>query len=667
MFEADSLNQEQLAAVRHIGRNLLIVAGAGTGKTTTLAARLTHLIDSGVAPERILLLTFSRRASSEMLHRASSVAHAGTKANAVWGGTFHAIGNRLLRRYGGALGLDPSFTVLDPGDAADLMALVREDVTTDNGLSRRRARKETLVEVMSRCVNAREPLTDVLYSYFPWCSDDRQDMKATFAGYIARKRSRQLLDYDDLLMCWWALLQHDDTANALRGLFDHILVDEYQDTNALQADVLEGMVAGGARLTVVGDDAQAIYSFRAASHANIMNFADRFDADVVKLVRNHRSTPPILATANAVIAEARHRHEKTLEAVRPGTAKPVLVRCHDEAMQAVATCERILAERERGTSLRQQAVLVRSGHHSDLVELELTARHIPYVKYGGLKFLEAAHVKDLVSALRLVENPLDELAWTRVLQLLDGIGRAGARVLTAEALEADDPLAAVAATPACAELVQAVRDAMQLPDDATVAKIERMRDFLEPIVANRYENWPARLADFEQLQLAAESTTSLSRFLVELTLDPPAATGDLAGPPSLDDDVLTVSTIHSAKGGEWNIVHVLHVVDGNVPSDMATGDAEGIEEERRLLYVALTRARNELFVYAPLRYHHQHRGKKDKHGYAQLSRFLTPNVLATMDDITVTPLGGSRDDQVLVTRGRERLDALDKLTADLFA
>jgi DNA helicase II / ATP-dependent DNA helicase PcrA len=669
MFVNDGLNAEQQAAVHHEGRNLLIVAGAGTGKTTTLAARLAHLVETGVPPERILLLTFSRRAAAEMLHRVESAAPVGSSAAAaVWGGTFHAIGNRLLRRYGGALGLEPGFTVLDPGDAADLMALVREEHTGSDGLDRRRARKETLVDVMSRCVNAREPLTDVLYSYFPWCTEDRDDMRKTFAGYIERKRARQLLDYDDLLMCWWALLQHDDTANALRSLFDHVLVDEYQDTNALQADVLEAMVAGGTRLTVVGDDAQAIYSFRAATHANIMNFADRFDADVVKLVRNHRSTPPILATANAVIAEARHRHEKTLEAVRPGSARPVLVRCYDEATQAVATCERILAERERGTSLRQQAVLVRSGHHSDLVELELTARHIPYVKYGGLKFLEAAHVKDLVSALRLVENPLDELAYIRVLQLLDGVGRATARTLVTEALVAnDDPLEHLAAHPACGELVQVLREAALLPEDATVAKIERVRLFLEPLVENRYENWPARVADFDQLQLAAEHASSLSRFLVELTLDPPAATGDLAGPPMLDDDVLTVSTIHSAKGGEWDVVHVLHVVDGNVPSDMATGDAEGIEEERRLLYVALTRARNQLHVYAPLRYHHQHRGKKDKHGYAQLSRFLTPAVLATMDDETVTPLGGGRDDALVVTRGRERLDALDSMVAGLFA
>jgi DNA helicase II / ATP-dependent DNA helicase PcrA len=661
----DTLTAEQTAAVHHDGRNLLIVAGAGTGKTTTLAARLAHLVETGVPPERILLLTFSRRAATELLHRAE-VSSGQSVSAAVWGGTFHAVANRLLRRYGMALGLEPSFTVIDPADAADLMGMVRDELVPGDGTGRRRSRKETLVDVMSRCVNAREPLVDVLQTCFPWCSDEREDMKAIFAGYTARKRARQLLDYDDLLLCWWALLRDADTARLLQGMFDHILVDEYQDTNALQADILEGIVGGGARITVVGDDAQSIYSFRAANHANIMNFHSRFDADVLTLVRNHRSTPPILATTNAIIAHARDRHPKDLVAVRAGTKRPTLVRCYDEALQATAVCERILWHRERGTALRQQAVLVRSGHHSDLLELELTSRHIPYIKYGGLKFLEAAHVKDLVSMLRLVENPLDELAWIRVLQLVDGVGRVTARRLTADAVASADPIGIIGDNPACAELVAALVDARSLPDDIVVPKLERVRAMLEPLVANRYDNWAARVADYEQLQIAASLAPTLSRFLVELTLDPPAATGDLAGPPSLDDDVLTLSTIHSAKGGEWDVVHVMHVADGNIPSDMATGNADSIEEERRLLYVALTRARNELYAYAPLRYHHQHRGKRDKHGYAQLSRFLTPSVLATMDEELASPAVGLDEAVTIHGRGRERMDALDAVVAGLW-
>jgi len=626
----DDLTEEQHRAVTHDGGHLLIVAGAGTGKTTTLAARLAHLVRSGVAPERVLLLTFSRRAAAELLHRAGTLAGADV-AGSVWGGTFHAVGNRLLRRYGRGLGLDPSFTLLDASDTADLLGLVRDEVTGGDGTDHRRARKETLAEIMTRCVNARTPLSQVLRSSYPWCAGEREVIRATFAAYTERKRSRHLLDYDDLLLGWWGLLGQEDTARVLQQRFDHVLVDEYQDTNALQADVLEAMTGGGARLTVVGDDAQAIYSFRAATHDNIMGFTQRFGADAVTLTRSHRSTPQILTTANALMAQARRRHDKVLTASRGPGPRPVLVHCHDESAQAAAACERILRHREDGIALRRQAVLVRSGHHSDLLELELTARHIPFVKYGGLKFLEAAHVKDLLCALRLAVNPRDELAWFRLLCLIDGIGRVGARRITGELVASPDPVLAARAAERTEPLAAALLDARSLPQDRPAMVIERLRSWLDPLLVARHHDAPARLADLDQLTLAGSASPTLERFLVELMLDPPAATGDLAGPPSLDDDVLTVSTIHSAKGGEWDVVHVLHLVDGNVPSDLATGDAEAIDEERRLLYVALTRARTHLHAYAPLRYHHQHRGKKDRHGYAQLSRFLTPDVLATMD------------------------------------
>ncbi len=663
----DFLTDEQRAAVTHDGGHLLIAAGAGTGKTSTLAARLAHLVRSGVPPERVLLLTFSRRAAAELLHRAELMAGQDV-AGSVWGGTFHSVANRLLRRYGRALGVEPSFTVLDAGDTADRLALVRDEVTASDGTNRRRARKETLTEIMSRCVNARLPLSEVLTSSYPWCVHELDDIRATFTAYTARKRERQLLDYDDLLLLWWGLVRHDDTAAVLRQRFDHILVDEYQDTNALQADVLAGLIGAGARLTVVGDDAQAIYSFRAATHANIMEFPERFAADVVVLTRNHRSTPQILATANTVIAHARRRHDKQLRSTRADGPRPVLVRCHDETSQAVATCERILRHREAGTALRQQAVLVRSGHHSDLLELELGARNIPFVKYGGLKFLEAAHVKDLVCGLRLVVNPTDELAWVRLLNLLDGVGRVRSRALTTAFLAASDPIAQASLAHApVADLARALVDARSLPSDRPGAAVERMRAWLEPSVLGRYPDAAARLADLDQLQIAASLAPSLDRFLTELTLDPPAATGDLAGPPSLDDDVLTLSTIHSAKGGEWDVVHVLHLVDGNVPSDMATGDAESIEEERRLLYVALTRARTNLYAYAPLRYHHQHRGKRDRHGYAQLSRFLAPDVLATMDHESAgEPAGPDDAPWSSVGAGAQRLAGLDAEVAALW-
>ncbi|HEY4938605.1 MAG TPA: ATP-dependent helicase [Actinomycetota bacterium] len=650
MFESVQLTEEQRRAATYQGGNLLIVAGAGTGKTTTLTARLGHLVSSGVPPERILLLTFSRRAAAELLRRADHVTGQEVAA-AAWGGTFHAIANRLLRRHGRAIGVQPSFTVLDRADTADLLALVRDELTgprdrgghPDGPRAQRRARKETLADILSRCTNARTPLSAMLRAHYPWCAEERAEMRDSFEAYTARKRARGVLDYDDLLLCWGALLEAPDVAMLLRAQFDHILVDEYQDTNPLQADLLEAMCGGGALITAVGDDAQAIYSFRAAAHRNIMEFPVRFSAEMVTLEQNHRSTPAILAATNAVIAEAAERHPKQLWSRREVRGRPALVRCDDESDQSRQVCARILEHHEQGTLLMAQAVLVRSAHHSDLLELELTARNIPFVKYGGLRFLEAAHVKDLLCLLRLAENPHDELAWFRLLQFLDGVGPATARRVTGDVVTAMLPLAALEeaaggrsvsdeARTGALDLVAAIREAATLGAQWAGPAVERVRLWLDPRLEHRYHDVEARRADLEQLTLAAAGASTLRQFLADLTLDPPAATSDLAGPPHLDEDFITISTIHSAKGCEWDVVHILHVADGNIPSDMATGDPEAVEEERRLLYVAMTRARNHLYAYLPLRYHHRRFGQEDPHGYAQLSRFFTPGVLACLDD-----------------------------------
>jgi DNA helicase-2/ATP-dependent DNA helicase PcrA len=622
-----SLTNQQRAAVDHAGGHLLIVAGAGTGKTTTLASRLAALVERGAAPERILLLTFSRRAASELLRRAEALAgHDVTRR--VWGGTFHAVGNRVLRRHGRLLGLDPDFTVLDQADAADLLALVRSELHAHDGETtsdRRRAKKDTLAAILSRVINTATPLSKVLHQTFPWCAEEQVELKATFEAYTARKRSTVVLDYDDLLLCWSALVR-SAAAAPLLDQFDHVLIDEYQDTNALQAEIVAAMGAGGATITAVGDDAQAIYGFRNATPRNILDFPDRFGAEIVVLDRNHRSTPAILATTNAVIAEAVHRHEKVLWSTRGDGPQPAMVLCSDEGAQSAAVCARILEQHERGVALRSQAVLFRAAHHSDLLELELGARRIPYVKFGGLRFLEAAHVKDLVCALRLVINPCDELAWFRVLQLIDGIGPATARKLA--------PLNGAIDAPGTDELLAALEDARRLANqEGPSAAIERLRVWLEPIIERHHANADARIADLDALCIAAASAPSLERFLTELVLDPPSSTGELAGPPHLDDDWLTLSTIHSAKGGEWDAVHVIHLADGSLPSDMATGNDEEIEEERRLLYVAMTRARDRLWCYVPLRYH-VGLGRawwSDRHSYAQRSRFLTDAVVATMD------------------------------------
>ena len=473
---------------------------------------------------------------------------------------------------------------------------------------------------------------------------------------------KRAVDFDDLLLCWSALLRIPDTAAVLQQRFDHVLVDEYQDTNAVQADILAGMAGGAARITAVGDDAQAIYAFRNATQRNIFEFPARFSADVVLLEENHRSTPPLLDATNAVIAEARHRHAKTLWSRRLDGPRPLLLDCADEGDQSAAVCTRLLEHHDRGTPLRRQAVLFRTGHHSDLLELELTARRIPFVKYGGLRFLEAAHVKDLLCLLRLVENPADELAWFRVLQLLDGVGPTTARRLSGAgpSLVAADlpPSAADDGTALLSTLAAARAETLAR---APAAQVEAVRRWLDPMVERRYPRPAARTADLEQLQGAAAGAPSLSRFLVDLTLDPPAVTGDLAGPPHLDDDVLTLSTIHSAKGGEWDVVHLIHVADGNIPSDMSTGDEDSIEEERRLLYVAMTRARDRLYCYMPLRYHHT-RGHGDRHGYAQLSRFFTGPVLERMDR-EHTALASPREDGAVV---HPQLAAVDDLVAALW-
>jgi DNA helicase-2/ATP-dependent DNA helicase PcrA len=655
MFDLAQLTAEQRRAATYHGGNLLIVAGAGTGKTTTLTARLAHLVSSGVAPERILLLTFSRRAAAGLLRRAEQLTGQEVAA-AAWGGTFHAIANRLLRRHGRVIGIQPNFTVLDRADTADLLALVRDELTrprdlagrSDDPRARRRARKETLADILSRCTNTRTPLSAMLRAHYPWCAEERAEMRDSFEAYTARKRARGVLDYDDLLLCWGALLEAPDVALLLRGQFDHILVDEYQDTNPLQADLLEAMCRGGTLITAVGDDAQSIYSFRAATHRNIMEFPVRFSAEMVTLEQNHRSTPAILAATNAVIAEAANRHLKQLWSHREVRGRPALVRCDDESDQSRQVCARVLEHYEQGMLLMAQAVLVRSAHHSDLLELELTARNIPFVKYGGLRFLEAAHVKDLLCLLRLAENPHDELAWFRLLQFLDGVGPATARRVTGGVVAAMLPLAALEQAAGAAggglsvsdearagalDLARTILEAGKLGAERAGPAVERARRWLDPRLDHRYTGVEARRADLEQLTLAAAGASTLRQFLADLTLDPPAATSDLAGPPHLDEDFITISTIHSAKGCEWDVVHILHVADGNIPSDLATGDPEAVEEERRLLYVAMTRARNHLYAYLPLRYHHRRFGQEDPHGYAQLTRFFTPAVLACLDDL----------------------------------
>ncbi|MBV8561001.1 MAG: ATP-dependent helicase, partial [Acidimicrobiia bacterium] len=617
MFEAlEDLNDRQREAVMHDDGPLLIVAAAGTGKTRTLTTRVARLVATGVGAERILLLTFSRRAAAEMLARASALV--GPGAGRVWGGTFHAVANRLLRQHGAAVGVDPAFGILDQGDGAELMDLIRVELGL--GGERRFPRKETLAAIYSRTVNAQTPLTEVLERAYPWCRDERDGIRAVFEGYARRKRKCSLLDYDDLLLYWRALLA-SERAGALCTMFDHVLVDEYQDTNAIQGDILFTQCGAGGNLCVVGDDAQAIYSFRAASPENMHEFPRRYPgARVIVLEENFRSTQPILDAANAVLAQAPGPFPKRLRAATGGGGRPVLATCADETAQAEYVCDSVLWHRDQGVALREQAVLFRAAHHSDGLELELARRDIPYVKYGGLRYLEAAHVKDLLALLRVLENPRDEVAWHRALCLLPGVGTATAKRVVDDLGLADGgalvrfverpPRVPSNVSEALGALRAALGDCIGGTGRGPLLSVQvgRLRAFCADVFEHRYADPAPRLADLERLEALAADRGDRAGFLADLALDPPASTGDLAGAPHLDDDWLNLSTIHSAKGGEWRVVHVIHASDGNIPADMALGEPGGLDEERRLLYVALTRARRSLVVSAPLRYYHRRRG-----------------------------------------------------------
>ncbi len=625
------LNPEQLRAATAGEGPVLTIAGAGTGKTKTLASRVAWLVSQGIDPGRIMLLTFTRRASDEMLRRArGALGEAGGRMlESVWGGTFHSVANRLLRTYGEAIGLDPNFTVMDQSDAEDLMDMSRQN--HDFGSKEKRfPRNQTCLSIYSRCVNSSDPLDHTLAAFFPWCIEWQRELRLLFKSYTVTKQERHVLDYDDLLLYWFHLLGDETLVTLLNERFDHILVDEYQDTNRLQSSILHRMRSLNHNLTVVGDDAQSIYSFRAAEVRNILDFSAEFPgATVVTLETNYRSTQPILNATNRIIRLSPKRHAKELRSAKGNGPKPVLITCEREEDQTDFVVEKVLEHNESGLGLRRQAILVRTAHWSDHLEVELTRRNIPYRKYGGLKFLEAAHIKDLMSFLRVLENPRDQLAWTRILRLLEGVGPAVAKRAWEAVAEMGGDIGALEGIPApapveaeLAKLANLIRSLSTKNAGGNVASdIERIRSFYDPLIERLYENADPRKRDLEQLEQISSAYSSRQVFLSDLTLDPPQSTGDLAGPPSKDDDWITVSTIHSAKGCEWDVVYVIHASDGILPSDMATGHADQIEEERRLLYVACTRAKEHLYVLHPLRYYVKGR-RGDAHLYSQLTRFI---------------------------------------------
>ncbi|MBB3393862.1 MULTISPECIES: ATP-dependent helicase [unclassified Rhizobium] len=646
----EKLNPQQRAAVEygtitdgtHVAGPLLVMAGAGSGKTNTLAHRVAHLIVKGADPRRILLMTFSRRAAAEMARRVERIcaqvlgSNSGIMADALaWSGTFHGIGARLLREYAEQIGIDPAFTIHDREDSADLMNLIRHEL----GFSKMESRfptKGTCLAIYSRVVNSESELSLVLRDAFPWCSAWENQLRELFGAYVEAKQNQNILDYDDLLLYWAQMVSEPIIADDIGSRFDHVLVDEYQDTNRLQASILLALKPGGQGLTVVGDDAQSIYSFRAATVRNILDFPSAFSpsANIITLDRNYRSTQTILAAANAVIDLASERFTKNLWTERQSAQRPRLVTVRDEADQARYVADKVLENREEGVKLKQQSVLFRASHHSGALEVELTRRNIPFVKFGGLKFLDSAHVKDMLAALRFAQNPRDRVAGFRLMQLLPGVGPSTAQRVVDQMAANASPIQVLAELPAPPRSGEdwtafvAMLQEVKTGKAGWPAEIGLVREWYSPHLERLHEDASTRQADLLQLEQIAGGYPSRERFLTELTLDPPDATSDQAGVPLLDDDYLILSTIHSAKGQEWTRVFMLNVVDGCIPSDLAVGTRAEIEEERRLLYVAMTRAKDNLDLVVPQRFFtHGQNAQGDRHVYASRTRFIPATLL----------------------------------------
>ena len=661
----EHLNDEQRAAATHAGGPLLVLAGAGTGKTTTLCARVAWLLGEGVPAERMLLLTFTRRAAREMVQRARAQAeHVVAGPGRLWGGTFHSVAHRMVRAHASALGLPPGFGVLDAGDAADLLGFVRVEHGGAES-ARRFPRPATMLDIYSRTINSQAPLPAVLAEVFPWCEQHAETLSVMFRAYVSRKRELGVVDLDDLLLYWRGLTRDELVGGKLSRMFDHVLVDEYQDVNQLQVDIVRGLRSHVPSVTAVGDDLQAIYGFRCASARHIRAFPEHFPGStVVTLERNYRSTGPILAVANAISDQEDGGYRRTLTSERDGGLTPELLFPRDESEQAREVCDRVLAAREEDMSLREQAVLFRTGHDSDLLELELARRDIPFVKYGGLRYLDAAHVKDLIAALRLASNPADEVSWSRVLQLADGVGPVRARRILAALSPPHGGPPEIARWSAAAELVppgaRGHADGLMevIAEGATAGAgdcgrfVDRVCEALAPLARARYSDWAVRAADYEQLVRSAGTCEDVRTFVADLVIDPPSSSADLAGAPHLDEDYLVLSTVHSAKGLEWEAVHVIAVYDGNFPADMSAGTREGVDEERRLLYVACTRARKRLQVYVPARYYHRG-GRDDAHGYGKPSRFLTD---AVRDRFVTRPPASEEPGRRIGAGARVRID-----------
>jgi len=603
---ASDLNPEQLAVVMHPGGPMLVIAGAGSGKTRTLVYRVARLLEDGVPSASILLLTFTNRSSREMLQRVGTLL--GQDAGKVMGGTFHSVGNRLLRRFGERLGYRSNYSILDREDARDLMGTALTDIVPSQP-ERRLPGAALLEELYSLVINTGRPLDTLLTSRYPQFLAAVDVIQTVFRRYLERKRAAQVMDYDDLLLNWLFLLRkHDDVRRQLAARFTHVLVDEYQDTNRLQADVVETMLGGERNLMVVGDDAQSIYGFRGAEYANILSFPERFPGCAIfRLETNYRSLPPILDLANASIAHNAKQFPKNLRAVRDGGEAPVLSAAPSPDAQASFVAQQVLELADEGMPLSEIAVLYRNHSHSLEIEVELTRRNVPYEVRSGLRFFEQRHVKDVLAHLRFVANPRDEVAFARMARLRPRLGhRLVAKVWQAIA-EVKDPIAslgrldgkALGLPGAAAHSVRQLAELLEKLFGLRGRPGEMVREALaggyREYVRAQLENAPSRIEDLEQLALFADGYEALETFLDEVTLMNELSGEDVVDEPA-ERERVTLSTVHQAKGLEWRIVFLVWLAEGRFPS----ARAEDVEEERRLFYVACTRAKDELYLCYPM-------------------------------------------------------------------
>lgn len=623
------LNEAQHRAATTLEGPVLVVAGAGSGKTRTLTYRVARLVEGGVPARSILLLTFTRRAAAEMLRRAEALLPGG-ELDSVTGGTFHSFSNTVLRRYGGLFGWPDRFTILDRSDAEDTIQLVRTRLGLDRK-ERRFPRKSTLATIFSTATNKGVSLEDLVESEHTHLLDDVEDMLRCRTEYVAYKAEHGLLDYDDLLLSLRDRLKDSpEFVERLRSVYRYVMVDEYQDTNALQAEIVERLVGTTGNVMAVGDDAQSIYGFRGADVGNMLRFPDRFPgAKVITLEENYRSNQSILDLTNAVIERATERYSKTLFTSRGAGPLPLLIPAPDERWQSLFVRQRLLELREEGVSLSDMAVLFRSSFHSFDLELELARSGVPFVKRGGFRFVETAHVKDVVAHLRVLDNPRDVVSWHRLLLLLEGVGPKAAEAIVAWLLEGDRAPGALSDPPALRAVRGRVADALRQlgvffaglnPERHSPTElVEAVVEYYEPILERVHrDDAPKRMRDLEQFVVLSERFKSLSELLTDVALEPPSdSVGDVMAVDATEDEQLTLSTVHSAKGLEWDAVFVISALEGRFPSAYSVEDDE-IEEERRLMYVACTRARDHLYVSYPAMVHDRAMGTVP----ARVSRFL---------------------------------------------